>query len=191
MDKETIVREILKLIFGSGFIAFTYKWIRQYRKRTKDEKTAKENDRILFLKLVDEVQEIKVDVKGIKAKIRKLDDNARNKLNAQGIAFWESDKNGNAVIVSPALQVMIGQPSQKIEGSGWMSLVVERDRERIKRAWKFSIETMTVFDEIYSFNSSGGYEVKVHSMSYHNKDEDGKYEGSFGQLKLYDNGNDI
>lgn len=191
MDKETIVKEILKLIFGSGFLAFSYKGIRSYMKKNKEEKEKKENDRNLFLKLVDEVQEIRVDIKGINAKMRKLDDNARNRLNAQEVAFWESDNQGNATYVSPALQVMIGQPAQKIEGSGWVSLVVERDRERIKKAWKFSIETLTVFDEIYSFNSSGGYEVKVHSMAYHSKDDNGDYESSFGQLKSYNNENSI
>ncbi len=190
MDKE-IIKDIINGILGAGFLSFSYKWIKQYMKKLKDEKIAKENDRKLFLKLVEEVQEIKVDVKGIKTKMRKLEDSARNRLNAQEVAFWESDSQGNATYISPALQIMIGQPEQKIEGSGWISLIVERDRERVKKAWKFSIETLTVFDEIYSFNSAGGYEVKVHSMAYHGKDENGNYDGSFGQLKIYNNNESI
>lgn len=186
MDKYEAIKHIIGALSGAGFFAFASKMLKNYLKGRKVEKAKKEYDRQIFLKLVDEVAEIKTDVKGIKTEMRELKDDARNKMNALEVAFWESDKDGQATYVSPALQIMLRQPAQKIERSGWISLLVESDRERIKKAWKFSIETLTVFDEIYSFNTSGGFEVKVHGMAYHRKDENGFYNGSFCQIKLYE-----
>lgn len=179
--------KILKVIFGSGFLAFFLKFIKKGKDKINESKKLKEQDRELFLRLVDEVGVISHRIGGIETKMQYLEQAQRNRLNAQGLAFWESDSEGKAVYVSPALQVMIGQPEQKIRDYGWATILVEKDRDRIYKAWKFSIETLTVFDEIYSFNMASGDTVTVHGMAFHSKDENGFYSGSFGQLKIYNN----
>jgi len=176
--------KVMKFVFGSGTLAFLLKFAKKGKDKIEENKKIKEQDRQLFLRLVEEVGIISNDVKGIKTKMKSLEDSQRNRLNAQGLAFWESDKEGKAVYVSPALQVMLGQPEQKIRDYGWAALMVEKDKDRIYKSWKFSIETLTVFDEIYTFNMAGGGTVKVHGMAFHSKDENGNYAGSFGQLKI-------
>lgn len=185
MDYFEIAKKIVATLSATGFFAFSIKLGKNYLKNRKAESNKKEQDRELFLKLVDEVQEIKVDVKGIKTKMRGLEESQRNRMNAQGLAFWESDIKGMTTYVSPSLQMMLGQPEQKILGAGWVNLLHEEDRDKIREAWEFSVEFMTIFDEVYRFNTSAGTVIKVHGLAFHNKDDDGNYTSSFGQLTIY------
>lgn len=182
---DTDVVKIISGISATGFFTFIGKLIHAKVKASRSKEKEKEKDREDFKKLVEQVNSISVDVKGIKAKLKGLAEIQRNMLNAQGVAFLEWDAKASCTYASPALQMLIGQPEQKIKGIGWVTLLADEDQDRILKAWNFSYQNLTVFDEIYSFKTATGKMVKVHSLAFHNKDEHGNYNGTFGQIKPY------
>lgn len=181
-----LIAKILGGISATGVFGAIGKLMHAKIKANKKETDRREKDREDFKELVEKVNSISVDVKGIKAKIKGLDEIQRNMLNAQGVAFLEWDSKGLCTYASPAFQMLIGQPDQKIKGSGWITLLSEEDQERIFKAWVFSYQNLTVFDEIYSFKTVFGKHLKVHALAFHNKDENGNYNGSFGQIKPFE-----
>jgi PAS domain-containing protein len=183
--------DTVKWLSGIGAFSFGFKLIRTSVKKYRESAKQKEKDRKDFQLLLQEVGEIKQevgeiksDVTSVKVSINSFTERQRTYLNLQNVAFYETNSEGEYVYVSPALTSIYKQPEQRIMGNGWYSLISDDYRHKVINNWVYSMEEMFVFDEIYLLKGS---KTVVHNMAFHRKDADGKYAGSFGQVKIYEN----
>jgi PAS domain S-box-containing protein len=86
-------------------------------------------------------------------------------LNAQGIACWESDKHGACIFASDHLAELVGLDRSDVLGNGWVTNLVEEDRERVYKAWTRAVEQKRGFQLTYTFEHSDGLRVMVRANS--------------------------
>ena len=101
----------------------------------------------------------------IEDKVDNIEENQKLSLNLQGISFWVSDANGEYTYVSPALCKLLGRSESEILGSNWTSSIIYEDREKTIKAWEFSVENQTGFDEIYTVRRPDGMYFKVWAVA--------------------------
>lgn len=87
-------------------------------------------------------------------------------LNAQGIACWESDKNGACVFASERLAELIGLDRADVLGDGWVTNVAEEDRDRVYAAWLNAVRQKRGFVMTYTFVHADGKKVRVSANSH-------------------------
>lgn len=121
-------------------------------------------------------------VRRIENRIDEIESNRRADMNLQGVAFWESDSNGMVTYVSPSLCKLVGRSEQEIMGANWISCIEEQDKERVFKAWKFSVETRTPFDEYYRYHLEDSGNIYVWGLAFH-KIVNGELVGSHGKLE--------
>ena len=86
-------------------------------------------------------------------------------LNAQGIACWESDKNGACVFASERLAELVGLDRSDVLGDGWVTNLAEEDRDRVYKAWLNAVRQKRGFVMTYAFVHADGKRVKVSANS--------------------------
>ncbi len=99
---------------------------------------------------------------------------------ALDVAVWKADEKGEWNYVSPALLEMIGAFKEDMMGLAWVNRIVQEDRDRIFRSWKFSLDVGSDFDETYSYKKGDGMYQKVSVVGMHSKDDNGKVVFSHG-----------
>lgn len=179
----SLLPDILKALAAVGFFAGISSYIKKAIKKRKalnDAKAkAKSDEQSMLIEVLEKVNLIEPRLNAIDIRLRRLSENQKVILNMQNISFFVFDNKGYCEYASPALCQLIKHPESRILKSGWLALLIERDIERIKKAWTFAIETSTVFDEIFTYRESN---IKVHCIAFHKKDKDKFYDGSFAQL---------
>jgi PAS domain-containing protein len=110
----------------------------------------------------------------------------KSMMDTIGLAYWESDTEGNCIIASRGLSILLGVPESEIMGSGWAQLLHDKDKDRIFNSYMFSVKYKTKFEESYSFEVDG-QELKVRAIAFPVLNEDKtKLIGMFGTIKLED-----
>lgn len=181
-----IIEITLTVIKGAAAIGIFAALGRLIKKRFAKSKIAKQErikDSENVKEVLTKVKEFEPKLKEIDQKLHKLTENQRTILNIQQIAYAIFDIHGHCEYASPAFCQLIRHPEVRILESGWLALLVEDDQDRIQKAWKFSVETVSVFDEIFTYRESL---QKVHCIAFPKKTEDRKYDGSFAQFKKVD-----
>lgn len=101
----------------------------------------------------------------IEDKVDGIEENQKLAMNLQGVCFWVSDNEGEFTYASPALCKMLGRSESEILGTNWVNSIMVEDRDKILKAWNFSIENQTGFDEIYTIKRPDGMYVKVWAVA--------------------------
>lgn len=86
-------------------------------------------------------------------------------LNAQGIACWESDKNGACIFASERLAELVGLDRADVLGDGWVTNLAEEDRDRVYQAWLNAVRQKRGFIMTYAFVHADGRKVTVSANS--------------------------
>lgn len=95
-----------------------------------------------------------------------IDNESRRKLmEADGLAFWESDMGGGAIYLSEALLDIIGLDSRDALGTGWASCLAPEDRDRVIHEWEDDVKSQRKFIQTYTFITPGGVRTKVQANS--------------------------
>jgi len=123
------------------------------------------------------------DNRDIKASLLELRAGQRNTWEIMDVAVWISNDQGATVYVNKPYCELVGHTYPDAIGMSWLGLIASADRTRIKDAWKDSIDTISDFDQCYSFKRSDGMYQKVNGMAIHNRDKvTGKLVSSMGRL---------
>lgn len=85
----------------------------------------------------------------------------RRLLDASGLAFWESDRDGNYIYASEKLSDLVGLESKDILGEGWVTNLKTEDKERIFKEWTYAVKQRRKFIQTYTFVHQDSKEVKV------------------------------
>ncbi len=173
---------IIKVLAALGVFAAVGAFIKKTIAKFKQTKKDKEEDRKRMMDVLEAVGMIEPRLKAIDVKLKDLSENQKAVLNMQNIAFLVFDKHGQCEYASPSSCDLVKFSESRILYSGWLALLIDADKERIGKAWHYAIETVTVFDEIFTYRGSN---ETVHCIAFHKKDENGDYNGSFAQLKKY------
>lgn len=182
-----ILPEIVKVLGGIGFTAAIGRLIKKFFDKRKVIKKQKQDDRDRLVKVLKQLEMIEPQIESINVKLKRLTENQKVILNMQNISFAVFDTEGKCEYASPALCQLIKQPESRIEGSGWLALLIESDMRRIQNAWNFAINNGSVFDEIFTYRSVDGKSlVKVHCIAFHKRSLQDKYDGSFAQFTKID-----
>lgn len=129
----------------------------------------------------DAIFDLKETTKRINYRLGEIEENQKIAMNLQGLAFWNSNAEGECIYASPALCKIMGRSESEIKGNNWAAWLVFDDKKRIYDAWQFSVKTGSPFDEIYTFQKPDGEEVKVWGLAFH-KRIDGEHLGTLGKL---------
>jgi len=86
-------------------------------------------------------------------------------LNAMELACWESDENGNCVFASNKLSEIIGLPTNQILGNGWITNLIESDKQRVFTEWENSVKQKRMFVMKYGFIHSNDVIINVRAVS--------------------------
>ena len=110
----------------------------------------------------------------------------KSMMDTIGLAYWESDYEGNCIVASRGLSILLGVPESEIMGSGWAQLLCVNDKDRIFASYMFSVKYKTKFEEIYSFKVNDEV-IKVRAIAFPVMSEDKtKLTGMFGTIKKYE-----
>lgn len=130
----------------------------------------------------DAIWDLKKSVAVIDTKLNGIQQDQHLAMNLQGISFWISDENGECVYASTNLCKLLGRNESEILGNGWVAWIIPDDRDRIFRAWEFSVENKSAFDEYYTFKKSDGKYQKIWGLAFHKKIA-GIHAGTMGKLE--------
>lgn len=192
MDLAAIITAISGGI--TGIVAAWIKVINPLRKEAKRKKAdlyrmiKSVHDEVKFnggSSIKDAIFELKETTKRINYRLGEIEENQKIAMNLQGVAFWNSDTDGECVYASPALCKIIGRSESEILGTNWAAWLVYEDKKRVYDAWLFSVKTGSAFDEVYSFEKPDGSVVKVWGLAFH-KRIDGEHLGTLGKLAQID-----
>lgn len=176
-----IVVDLIKVLATMGVFAAFAKIIKKRIEKVKISRRTREDDRKIMMEVLEKVELIEPELKKIKVQLKDLSENQKTMLNMQNVAFFVFNEKGHCEYASPALCQLIKHPESRILQSGWLALLIESDIDRIKKAWDFAVNTVSVFDEIFTYRES---KIKVHCIAFHKRNELNDYNGSFAQLKI-------
>ena len=133
---------------------------------------------------IDDKLEVSLkDNRDIKTSLVELRSGQRNTWEIMDVAVWISNDLGQTVYVNKPYCGLVGCTYEDAIGLSWLGLISEVDRKRVREAWKDSIDTISDFDEFYSFERPDGLYQKVNGIAIHNRDkETGKLISSMGRL---------
>lgn len=129
--------------------------------------------------------------KSIKDQITRIDNavrlaELRSKLIASSfsnIGMYECDPQGKCIWANSALCDLFGLPHEEVLGNGWLSGVMDDEREDVLEKWLTSIEHNIPYDTTYTVRNNKTHEVfKVKTSAMSNKSVDGKILGYYGQM---------
>lgn len=179
-SKLDLLIDIVKGVAALGIFTAFIRLVKKGFAKRKAANELKRKDRAVMIEMLDKVGMLEPRLKAIDAKLKKMSENQKAILNMQNISYFVFDAHGFCEYASPAVCQLIRHPESRILQSGWLALLIEADKERIKKAWKFAIETISVFDEIFTYRESN---IKVHCIAFYKVTDAGSYDGSFAQLK--------
>lgn len=102
-------------------------------------------------------------------------------LDMLGVAYWVSDADGGATVVSKALQKVMGRSEAEIKGNNY-STYVRHEKYNVMEKYQESIQNHAIFDMDYECIKDDGTIQKVNGFAKHKYDRDGNYIGSLGRL---------
>ena len=86
-------------------------------------------------------------------------------MNAAGIAFFESDPNGLITYCSKNAAELAGMSPSDSLGNGWVTNVLESDRDQTYNGWMEAIKQQRAYDVEFSFIHHDGKVVTVQAHS--------------------------
>lgn len=130
----------------------------------------------------DAIWDLKLGIQRIDTRLSGIEENQHVAMNLQGIAFWVSNDKGECEYASTNLCKLLGRNESELMGSNWVAWIVPADRDRVFKAWEFSVEHKSAFDEYYTFKKSDGKKQKVWGLAFHKKIA-GVHAGTMGKLE--------
>ncbi len=112
--------------------------------------------------------------KTLKDQLTRIEDNlmlndARIKtftMNFSEIGFYECDPAGRCVWVNRAMSEIWGREKQELLGAGWLSGILEDDREEVWDKWQYSIIHRTPYEADYTIiNAESNERIKVRTRA--------------------------
>lgn len=113
----------------------------------------------------DAVARLELGQEKINTRLTELSEQQYSCMNLQNLAFFKSSKDGHWIRVSPAVCQMIGRSEAELMGTNWISWVA-KEKERVFRAWEFSQENGSAFDEYVTFRKSDSETATVHILYF-------------------------
>ena len=114
--------------------------------------------------------------------LARLEVGQRNTREISNISNWESDSDGRVTYVSASLCEMIGYSAEQFMHDSWKGFVVDKDRDRVFKSWKDSVQNASHFSETFLFRKFDGSFIRVSAIALHNKDKYGKVLNSIVRL---------
>ena len=99
---------------------------------------------------------------------------------------WQADANGMTVHINPFMLKLLGRQDDEILGDGWVNIVHEDDRERVRREWRSAIENKRDFHLHYRWVSSSGETINIVGQASRLLDTKGNILGWVGFASIVD-----
>ena len=103
---------------------------------------------------------IKDALKRIENRLTIIDAKHKTILSLENEPIWESDEFGNCVWVNHSYLKMTGFDFEYLKNAGWVSIINEIDRSRVREEWKRAVEEKRIFSCEYTINRYDNTKVK-------------------------------
>lgn len=103
-------------------------------------------------------------------------------LDIQEIPYWVTNEKGEIIKIGKELCNVMGRTEYEIQGNNWSSWVIKPSN--LFDLWQESIVNNTIFDKNYTLKKSDGKLIDVNGYAIHKIDNNKKYIGSIGRLKV-------
>lgn len=201
---QKITAEVIAIITGTlGAIAAAWKFWRMIGPRWRQWRTVQAGQRAGLERLPHLIEEMRL----IRAQLEKgpdpidvLDSLHRVEaaiqgvrlttwgiLDVSGIAFWESNADGEAIYISTRLAEMVGLSTSAALGNGWVSALHPEDRARVFAEWDAAVKQRRFFAMKYRFQHFDGRIVHVWGKGLPTYSASGQFAGFVGVLKELEN----
>jgi len=100
--------------------------------------------------------------------------------------IWQSDANGMTVHVNEFMLKLLGRQDDEILGDGWMNIIHEDDRERVRREWDMAVRGKRNFHLHYKWVDRTGQSIPIVAQASRLLDTDGEVLGWVGFVSLID-----
>lgn len=126
---------------------------------------------------------IKDALKRIENRLAFMAGKLRAVLSLENEPVWESDVDGRCIWVNHSYLKMTGFDFNYLRNYGWISIINEIDRSRVREEWTQAIADKRIFSCEYTINKQDGIKIKVFGNSYPViSDVDGEVTGHVGRL---------
>jgi PAS domain S-box-containing protein len=128
---------------------------------------------LFIIWLIDALQSSRQQLRNSEIRMRTLTEAVPQLL-------WSTDANGNVDYLSQQWLDYTGQTLEQATGSGWQDVLHPEERERVIAAWRYAVESATVYEvECRLRRADGAYRWML-SRGLPLRDRDGKVQEWFG-----------
>lgn len=109
---------------------------------------------------------IKDSIKRIEGHISIIDAKYKAFVSLENEPVWESDENGGCIWANSSYLKMTGFDFDYLKNAGWISIINENDRSRVREEWNMAIKEKRVFSCEFIINRFDGTKIKVFGKSF-------------------------
>lgn len=128
------------------------------------------------MQLLESLRNVEVALQGVRQTTWTI-------LDISGLAFWESNTEGQTVYASTHLAELVGLAPTAILGNGWVTTLHPDDRDRVFREWQAAVAQRRFFALRYRFQHLDGRVVPVWGKGLPLYGATGQITGFVGVLK--------
>ena len=123
---------------------------------------------------------IKDRIERIELRILINEARVRASMQLQYVAHWESNTKGECVYASPELCELTGKTQEQIMGYGWVGMISEPFRDRVRHVWDECVRDKREFDMQYEYTHPDGHSIPVRGMTTTIRNSRGEFMGMIG-----------
>jgi len=99
------------------------------------------------------------------------------------ICYFETDNHGNLTTVNRLYQRLTNRTIEELMGYGWLNIIEESDREKVRTEWNRCITNIEEFHDIFYIQNTDGIKCRVRIEAFPIKSKDNGLLGYVGFLK--------
>ncbi len=99
------------------------------------------------------------------------------------ICYFETDNHGNVTTVNRLYQRLTNRTIEELLGYGWLNIIEESDREKVRSEWNRCISNIEEFHDIFYIQNIDGIKYRVRIEAFPIKSKDDSLLGYVGFLK--------
>ncbi len=109
---------------------------------------------------------IKDCIRRIENRLLIIDAKHKAFLSLENEPIWESNELGECVWANHSYLKVTGFEFNYLKNAGWISIINEKDRSRVREEWNMAVKEKRVFSCEYTINRYDGTKIKVYGNGF-------------------------